>query len=646
MKLDRVDGLCLGALLVFQVLYTALTFSFSAIPFEDAAILMRFADHMADGHGIIWNLGEKPVDGATDFLFLVSLGFLGMFGLDIHTAVQVVGIGSHAITALFLYWAIRWLHGAPRWMGLLSAVYLTIGPGLRQTEAYFGPTYFALFSATTFFLAYRVYLDRATTLTPILFALSSLVLGLIRPEGVFLSAFILFAVLWVRGWAHTRRLVLHYLVIFGGLGAAYFLWRWSYFGYPLPNPFYVKGGGSLYPFSLIDSCKNVIKLALPFLPILGYASAIGGARLLNSPQRAKYMTLFGGIAGVVWLCGLLTWAGGDPDKEDLARTQGVYWCAALGAMWLFGPLLLARAVPAMQAGPVSADPRRARDVDEPIFGLLPVFLFTFLWILLSAIMNYLERFQYAALPIVLLSWPAMWMGLRRGGYVPALAHNTGLRTAVMVAFFALSCFHPMRRYQSIHVQHDGTYEVAVMLAEYGDSDNMMIVTNAGHLPYYSRWSAIDAWGLSDQHIAHNGLDWDYVANANPDVIQFDGFFSPQAPDVDPLFAGWSWFEATRLLRRYAEENGYVLAAAWGLGKNKAHHYYVRSDWENADAVVDKIRNMEYRWFSDPKSGSLGPIAWDYRFPNPNEPERVIPGGEPSVLPGSSEGEGEGKGKGK
>ena len=46
MKLDRVDGLCLGALLVFQVLYTALTFSFSAIPFEDAAILMRFADRV------------------------------------------------------------------------------------------------------------------------------------------------------------------------------------------------------------------------------------------------------------------------------------------------------------------------------------------------------------------------------------------------------------------------------------------------------------------------------------------------------------------------------------------------------------------------------------------------------------------------
>jgi len=59
----------LGAL-VAQV---ARTFDFAAQPEEDAAILMRYAQHLAAGHGIVWNVGEPPVDGATDFLFMLLL---------------------------------------------------------------------------------------------------------------------------------------------------------------------------------------------------------------------------------------------------------------------------------------------------------------------------------------------------------------------------------------------------------------------------------------------------------------------------------------------------------------------------------------------------------------------------------------------
>ena len=43
--------------------------NFGAHPHEDAAILMRYADHFANGHGLVWNIGDDPVDGATDFLF-------------------------------------------------------------------------------------------------------------------------------------------------------------------------------------------------------------------------------------------------------------------------------------------------------------------------------------------------------------------------------------------------------------------------------------------------------------------------------------------------------------------------------------------------------------------------------------------------
>jgi hypothetical protein len=39
----------------------------SGAPSEDAAILMRYSEHLASGAGIVWNIGEHPVDGPRIF---------------------------------------------------------------------------------------------------------------------------------------------------------------------------------------------------------------------------------------------------------------------------------------------------------------------------------------------------------------------------------------------------------------------------------------------------------------------------------------------------------------------------------------------------------------------------------------------------
>lgn len=606
---DSLDRLILLGLAVAVVLHSVLTFDFQTIPFEDAAILMRFADHMAQGHGIIWNIGEKPVDGATDFLFLATLGFLGMFGLDIHHAVYAVGLGSHWITCLFVYFAARTLHAAPRWTGILSAAYLAVGPAHPQVEAYFGAPYFALFAGTTWYLGYLVFLRRDTVRTPVWFALSSLALGMIRPEGVFLSVYILAATLVVAGWQRCRRLILTYLLLFGGLGATYFFWRWSYFGYPLPNPFYVKGGGSLYPFSLIDSVMNVARLGFPFLPLIAYATVMSARRLVCSPLRAKYVAVFGvigvGIGGFgVWMLAM----GGAGDARDVA----VRWCT-LGAVSLVaGPWLLARVLPLSSGQRVSLPDERDT---AATYLALPLFGFTFQWLLLSAIMNYLERFQYALLPLLLISWPGLLVWLLDRGYLPSLARlfprARWVPTAAAAVFSVACVAYFVQRYHSYRVMHGGTYDVAVMLADYKDAETTMIVTSAGHLPYYSGWRAIDAWGLSDQVIAHDGLDLDYVAAANPHVIQFEGPLDPAEPGELAAFEDTEWHRATVTLRTYAEREGYELAAAFGLSPQKVHFYYVRPDWPRRDEVVARIRTMPYHWFTDPRGTEARPVATNF-----------------------------------
>ena len=79
------------------------------------------------------------------------------------------------------------------------------------------------------------------------------------------------------------------------LGGAYFLWRLHYFGHLLPNPFYKKGGGHLYPVSLKDFIVGIVKMLLPTLPIYAWLVA----------PRARRRTIFALIPimgfAVIWI---------------------------------------------------------------------------------------------------------------------------------------------------------------------------------------------------------------------------------------------------------------------------------------------------------------------------------------------------------
>jgi thymidine kinase len=58
-RVDCWDILFLISLLASLSIYAALQVNFSARPFEDAAILMRYSQHVAEGHGIVWNVGGE-----------------------------------------------------------------------------------------------------------------------------------------------------------------------------------------------------------------------------------------------------------------------------------------------------------------------------------------------------------------------------------------------------------------------------------------------------------------------------------------------------------------------------------------------------------------------------------------------------------
>ena len=110
-------------------------------------MLLRYSENLATGHGIVWNVGERPEDGATDFLFMLQVALVRRLGLGVVPACRVVGAVFHLLTIPLVYWAVRGVARAPRAMALASGGYIGLGPGARYIEAGFGTTVFAFFVA-------------------------------------------------------------------------------------------------------------------------------------------------------------------------------------------------------------------------------------------------------------------------------------------------------------------------------------------------------------------------------------------------------------------------------------------------------------------------------------------------------------------
>lgn len=495
--------------------------NFGIPPFEDAAMLMRYASHLAEGHGIVWNIGEPPVDGVTDFLFMVIVALVHKFGFTIETATRFIAVLSHFATVGLIYVGMRQVQRAGIVAAFLSALFFAMGPGLFLAAAYFGTPFFVLGVAFSWLLAQRMVLSGERGIGAyVSFAGACLVTSLIRPEGVLVSVFMLAAV----GILIPRKEFLRLTAVFGGifliLGGTYFLWRWHYFGHPLPNPFYKKGGWSLYIGSLRASWLVTLSLGVPFIPIFLLA------------VRSKDTLIKGGAF------------------------------------------------------------------------LIPIAGSASMWVLLSNEMNFGARFQYPVLALWVLSWYPIARSLRKDFRLPAsTALTTMQKISIAICFATVLGFvfkHHISNSLRITYSRDGRFDIAVMLSQYAERGYTIATTEAGLLPLYSRWRAIDTWGLNDQWIAHNGnLTLEYLSQKQPDIIMWHGFFSPQHPPPNEHYSS-PWFRQVMTLKQYAEQNDFTLAAVFGLRLNDTHYYYVRSDLPEHDEIVDAIRSTSYWWFGNGK----------------------------------------------
>ncbi|MFI5300321.1 MAG: hypothetical protein ACHREM_19710 [Polyangiales bacterium] len=215
---------------------------------DDAYIALRYAKNWGDLGAPVYNPGQR-VEGYTSFLFTALTALVYKLGIAPPSGAQLIGAlsGIGILAASYALW-LRVERRTLLHQGLGGAFVVAMLAVSAPVAAWtMGGLETPLFTAlATFSLVLAADLaavgdKREGAIVGAVLALATLT----RPEGALFTVAAGLVLLVARARDATGRraiagFVLAYLMIAGGFEA----WRWSYYGYPLPNTFYVKSTGA------------------------------------------------------------------------------------------------------------------------------------------------------------------------------------------------------------------------------------------------------------------------------------------------------------------------------------------------------------------------------------------------------------------
>ena len=208
---------------------------------DDAFVSFRYARNLVRGLGLVFNPGER-VEGYTNFLWTILLAGCARRGLDMVTAAVFLAFLATAGTLLvLLLLGLRLFAdaGKPgRWLAALPP--LLFAAGGAQARYVLSGMETSLFVFLVVLALYLAICGGRPVLTGLAFALAAMT----RPEGaLYLGVYLLFHLFrgeggWRGRLASGARLLGGFLLLY----LPYFIWRWQYYGFLLPNTFYLKAG--------------------------------------------------------------------------------------------------------------------------------------------------------------------------------------------------------------------------------------------------------------------------------------------------------------------------------------------------------------------------------------------------------------------
>jgi hypothetical protein len=361
MNTSRITSLLGWALAL--TLFASQLLLFRTFFIDDAFITFRYVRQFVAGNGLVYNIGER-VEGYSNFLWVMLLALPHALGAELITTARVLSTALSIGSLLLTYHLAR------------SAPYPILAPIMLAAAGPFGA--WAMGGLETSLFAFLVIASVAAfiyeeergrgAISGVLFSL----LALARPEGVLFFALAIGFRAWRLFSSSTGRVVKiesrdwARLAGFIALFVPHFLWRLSYYGYPLPNTVYAKSMG-LHPRALIEGVyylfNGLTALGGPLLLLLPvgillfqakdfryrFISACCGAYLLFSvvgggdwmPMHRFWVHILPLLivlvhAGLMKLAALIAprWAWLTRTGFALAQTAFLYFGVLHAASWL------------------------------------------------------------------------------------------------------------------------------------------------------------------------------------------------------------------------------------------------------------------------------------------------------------------------
>lgn len=257
---ERVSIALLMVLAIAILLRQALYFDYLS---DDAFISFRYARNLAEGYGLVYNPGEK-VEGYSNFLWVLILSGFHMLGVDMVLTARALGVIFSVATLLLTFRLSLLIFGEGHFGNLLAPFFLAFNSSYAAWATSGMETLLFTFLITSAVYRYIREQREASSfpLSAILLALASLT----RPEGVLCFGITLLhrLVSTLRQKEGNTRDDLLWVCTFLAIFVPYFLWRYWYYGYLLPNTFYAKVGGGVA--SYLRGLKYIV----------GFAGTYGG----------------------------------------------------------------------------------------------------------------------------------------------------------------------------------------------------------------------------------------------------------------------------------------------------------------------------------------------------------------------------------
>ncbi len=237
----------IASVLIFGLLLVAWTNRFV---YDDAFISFRYAQHLAEGHGLVWNIGETPIEGYTNFLWTILMSIAFVIAIDPVIFSWVVSLGCFVVSLLATY-ALAQQYIKNKIWSLITVVFL----GTNYTFSAFATSGLEtqlqamLFVSSTYLvhqiISHQKLKNSQLFLLSILFAIalltrldSAIVVGI-------LGLATLYHLMQVSSDSKTKLIqfiILSIPVI--SLVGVWLLWKLAFYGDILPNTFYAKVGGN------------------------------------------------------------------------------------------------------------------------------------------------------------------------------------------------------------------------------------------------------------------------------------------------------------------------------------------------------------------------------------------------------------------